>query len=204
MLARPTVLPHGPFAGQAANSEDEKVPSPPRQWSSPPAMDLTEETRYQARLRTSEGEVVVDLLRDDAPQTVNNFIFLARESFYDGVPFHRVMSGFMIQTGDPTGTGSGGPGYRFKDEMITRDYQRGAVAMANSGPHTNGSQFFICHADLRDKLPKNYTIFGHVSEGMDVIDRIASAPVRRSRSGEASEPVKPATIQSVEITETGA
>jgi cyclophilin family peptidyl-prolyl cis-trans isomerase len=163
-------------------------------------MAINPESRYTATVKTTEGEIGVDLLAGEAPRTVNNFVFLAREGFYSGAPFHRVIDGFMIQTGDPTGTGTGGPGYRFQDEPVKRRYTRGIVAMANAGPNTNGSQFFIVHG--RDVgLPPNYTIFGEVSSGMDVVDRIASAPVRTGASGERSAPVNPVRIEEVSIAE---
>jgi cyclophilin family peptidyl-prolyl cis-trans isomerase len=121
-------------------------------------MEIDPKARYTATIRTSEGDVGVELFADEAPRTVNNFVFLARQGFYDGVIFHRTIRGFMIQTGDPTGTGRGGPGYRFGDESVRRRYTRGIVAMANAGPNTNGSQFFIMHGD--SGLPPNYTMFG--------------------------------------------
>jgi len=170
-----------------------------KQWSTSPAMKLKPDTAYSAVLHTSFGDITIDLLRNEAPNTVNNFVFLATEGFYDGVPFHRIIKDFMIQTGDPTGTGSGGPGYRFRDEPVVSEYRAGTVAMANSGPHTNGSQFFICHTDCRTKLAKSYTIFGRVREGMDVVDRIATAPVRSSGRGESSVPQEKITISSVDI-----
>lgn len=173
----------------------------PKSWAEAPPMTIRTDAKYRATLHTSEGDIVADLFPADAPITVNNFVFLARQGYYDGVPFHRVIKGFMVQTGDPTGTGAGGPGYRFRDEMITKDYEAGTLAMANSGPHTNGSQFFICHVDLKGRLPKSYTIFGKVRQGMDVVDRIAAAPVARSRSGEQSSPVNQMTIDSVTIEE---
>src|SRR5687768_6008600 len=154
----------------------------PMQWTTAPAMQLEEGKDYKARLTTSKGTMIVDLDEQGAPLTVNNFVFLASQGYYSNVPFHRIISGFMIQTGDPTGTGRGGPGYRFADEPIAKDYVRGTVAMANSGPNTNGSQFFICHADLSTRLQKNYTIFGQVTEGLDVLDAIASVQVRPSAS----------------------
>jgi len=173
----------------------------PMQWSQPPAMALEEGKDYGAIIKTSKGDIVVDLYEDKAPATVNNFVFLANEGYYSNVPFHRIISGFMIQTGDPTGTGAGGPGYRFADELPTDlNYTRGTLAMANAGPNTNGSQFFICHADLTNGLPKNYSIFGTVTEGIDVVDAIATVQVGRSRSGEMSNPLEPVSITSVEIT----
>jgi len=130
----------------------------------------------------------------DAPNTVNNWIFLARDGYYDGVIFHRCIKGFMIQGGDPTGTGSGGPGYKFGDEKVSRPYSRGTLAMANAGPNTNGSQFFIMHADYG--LPPSYTIFGKLTEGLDVVDKIATAP-----TGAQDRPKEPVTIDSITVTE---
>ena len=129
-----------------------------------------------ATLHTNHGAIELELYPDDVPKTVENFEKLARDGFYDGVIFHRVIPDFMIQGGDPTGTGTGGPGYKFEDEPSSHRVERGALAMANAGPNTNGSQFFICHQDLTGKLPKNYTLFGQVTKGMDVVDAIVSAP----------------------------
>ena len=146
---------------------------------------------YTAILHTTAGDITIALSKD-TPITTNNFVFLAQDHFYDGVIFHRVIPGFMIQGGDPTGTGSGGPGYRFADEPFTGEYKRGVVAMANAGPNTNGSQFFIMHADY--PLPSNYVIFGMTTGGLDVVDKIATA-----QTGAADRPVNPITIKSVEI-----
>jgi cyclophilin family peptidyl-prolyl cis-trans isomerase len=168
------------------------------QWNAEPAMQLQEGMDYGAVIRTSKGDIVIDLFEDEAPRTVNNFVFLANEGFYANVPFHRIISGFMVQTGDPTGSGAGGPGYRFADEPVSRAYSRGIVAMANAGPNTNGSQFFIVHQDAA--LPPNYTIFGMVTEGLDVLDAIASVPVRAGARGEMSVPTEPVTMTGVEIT----
>ena len=141
-------------------------------------------------IATEKGDIDVDLFTTDAPKTSKNFVDLARKGFYDDVVFHRVIPGFVAQAGDgehgkkaslnASRVGTGGPGYKFEDEGVKGDYVRGAVAMANSGPNTNGSQFFICHQDLTGKLPKNYTLFGQVTKGMDVVDSIVSAP-RNSR-----------------------
>ena len=171
-----------------------------QQWSSPPPMSIDPSHTYTATLQTSAGDVTIELLPGDAPQTVNNFVFLARQGYYDGTPFHRTIAGFMIQGGDPTGTGTGGPGYRFNDEPVQRAYEPGIVAMANAGPNTNGSQFFIVHGDGARGLPPNYTIFGRVTSGMDVVNAIATAPVRPG-GREASSPVNPVTINSVTIAE---
>jgi peptidylprolyl isomerase len=165
-------------------------------------MAVDQAKRYTATISTTAGDLQADLLVSDAPNTVNNFVFLAGEGFYDGVPFHRIISGFMVQTGDPTGTGRGGPGYRFNDELPKAlEYEKGTLAMANAGPNTQGSQFFICHADLRGKLPKNYTIFGKVTSGLDVLDKIASTPVRPGPGGEPSQPTEEVRITSVKIAE---
>jgi len=170
-----------------------------KQWNTPPAMALTPGASYRATITTNQGDIVIDLLAEEAPKTVNNFVFLAREGFYDGTIFHRTIRNFMIQGGDPTGTGSGGPGYRFDDEPVTRDYKRGTLAMANAGKNTNGSQFFIVHQDY--PLPPNYTIFGQVTSGLEVLDAIATAPVGPSPTGEQSKPQTPVQITKIEIQE---
>ncbi len=123
------------------------------------------------RIDSSKGEIVFELYAEDAPKTVSNFVALAESGYFDGLTFHRVVSNFVIQGGDPEGTGRGGPGYRFEDELVTRDYLQGTVAMANAGPNTNGSQFFICLEDL-PTLPKQYTIFGQVLSGMEAVQAI--------------------------------
>ncbi|HET7677269.1 MAG TPA: peptidylprolyl isomerase [Candidatus Limnocylindrales bacterium] len=165
-----------------------------KQYSSPPAMTIDPAKSYRATIETSAGTMTAELWPGDTPKTVNNFVFLAREGFYDGVIFHRVISGFMIQGGDPTGTGRGGPGYRFDDEPVRKPYKRGTLAMANAGPNTNGSQFFIMHADYG--LPPNYTIFGKLTSGEDVLDRIASAP-----TGAQDRPTAPVSITRISIEE---
>ena len=166
-----------------------------KQWASPPPSTIDPSASYTAVLNTSAGAVTVELLPQEAPNTVNNFVFLAREGFYNNAIFHRTIPGFMIQGGDPTGTGGGGPGYRFADEPVQRPYSRGVMAMANAGPNTNGSQFFLMHADY--PLPPNYTIFGQAVAGLETIDAIATAPT--NPGGEGSSPVNPVAIQSVEI-----
>ena len=129
-----------------------------------------------ATLHTNKGAVAVELFDEDAPKTVDNFLKLARDGFYDGVIFHRVIPDFMIQGGDPTGTGSGGPGYQFEDEFNDNKVVRGALAMANAGPNTNGSQFFIVTADACPWLDGKHTVFGRVTDGMDVVDTISELP----------------------------
>ena len=165
-----------------------------KSYPAPPAMVIDSSRRYSATIDTSAGTMMAELFAAEAPNTVNNFVFLARDGFYDGVIFHRVIEGFMIQGGDPTGTGTGGPGYRFKDEPVSRKYDRGVLAMANAGPNTNGSQFFIMHANYG--LPPSYTIFGRLTAGEDVLDKIATAA-----TGAQDRPVNPVTINRVEISE---
>jgi peptidylprolyl isomerase len=171
--------------------------------STAPAMTIDKNKTYTATIKTNFGDIVIQLLPKDAPLTVNNFVVLARQGFYDGIIFHRVVKGFMIQSGDPTGTGSGGPGYKFADELpTTLDYTKGTVAMANSGPNTNGSQFFIMLGDYSGgKLPKNYSIFGKVTGGQDIVDKIGEVPVTKSASGEVSSPTVDVHIVTVTITE---
>ncbi len=154
---------------------------------------------YIVNLITDKGIIEISLNTKETPLTTKNFVTLARSGFYNGTVFHRIIKGFMIQGGDPKGDGSGGPGYRFDDELFTGEYTRGTVAMANSGPNTNGSQFFIMHADT--SLPKNYVIFGKVTKGIEVVDAIATAPVTKSPSGEDSKPVSPVKVTSVEVVE---
>ena len=129
-----------------------------------------------ATIHTNHGAVDVELFDEDAPKTVDNFTTLARDGFYDGIVFHRVIPDFMIQGGDPTGTGAGGPGYQFEDEINEQPVVRGALAMANAGPNTNGSQFFIVTADACPWLDGKHTVFGRVTGGMDVVDRISDLP----------------------------
>lgn len=154
---------------------------------------------YSVRLKTSMGDIVISLNFAKTPKTVENFITLAKKNFYDNTIFHRVINGFMIQGGDPKGDGTGGPGYKFDDEPFEGEYERGVVAMANAGPNTNGSQFFIMHQT--NDLPKNYVIFGKVVGGMEVVDTIATAPVEATNWGESSKPVHPVVIREVEIIE---
>nr|WP_235929958.1 peptidylprolyl isomerase [Chengkuizengella marina] len=178
-----------------------------KSWSQPPEMLIDSSKKYSAVIRTSKGEFTVQLFADTAPVTVNNFVFLANENFYEGVIFHRIIETFMIQTGDPTGTGGGGPGYQFEDELDTPYlYEPGIVAMAKSGPNTNGSQFFICTGeDSRNlNLTPDYTIFGKVIEGMETVTNIAQTPVTMNPNGGDSTPSLPTeevTIESIEIIE---
>lgn len=169
------------------------------QWSNPPPMTIDPKRSYTATIKTNLGDMTASLDTKQAPITVNNFVFLAQQHYYDNVKFHRIIKGFMVQTGDPTGTGRGGPGYRFNDEPVTQKYSRGTLAMANAGPNTNGSQFFIVHQDA--PLPPNYTIFGHLTGGLDVLDKIASVPVGPSAGGEVSAPTQDVHITTIEIQE---
>ena len=132
-------------------------------------MEIDENTIYRVTITTDKGAIVMDLDPRLAPKTVNNFVALARQGFYDGLTFHRVEPGFVIQGGCPEGSGRGGPGYKFADEPVQGEYVEGAVAMANAGPNTNGSQFFICLSDLKGSLPKQYNLFGIVVSGMDAV-----------------------------------
>jgi peptidyl-prolyl cis-trans isomerase B (cyclophilin B) len=143
------------------------------QYNAPPSMSIDATRTYSAALDTSRGRIVVELFAKDAPKTVNNFVFLAREGFYDGTVFHRVIPDFMIQGGDPTGTGRGGPGYRFEDETKNNPnrHARGVLSMANAGPNTNGSQFFITHVET-PWLDGKHTVFGRVLSGLEVVDSV--------------------------------
>ena len=159
-----------------------------------------------ATISTELGDIELDLFTEAAPKASQNFIDLAKKGFYDDVIFHRVIPGFVIQAGDgqhgkksslnPARVGTGGPGYTFGDEPVKGDYVRGSLAMANAGPNTNGSQFFICTADLTGKLPKNYTLFGQVTKGLDVVDKIVNAP-RNSRD----LPDEPVAITGIAVKE---
>ncbi|MGH7685303.1 MAG: peptidylprolyl isomerase [Candidatus Dormibacteria bacterium] len=136
--------------------------------------------KYEATIATDKGDIVIALDASRAPKSVNNFVFLARDGFYDGLTFHRVVDDFVVQGGCPEGSGRGGPGYRFDDEPVQGEYIPGAVAMANAGPNTNGSQFFICTVDDRSKLAKSYNLFGQVIKGMDVVGTIRQGDVMKS------------------------
>ena len=165
-----------------------------KQYADAPDLAIDLDKTYTATLQTTQGEITIEFRAAEAPLAVNNFVFLAREGFYDGVIFHRVVPGFVVQGGDPTGTGRGGPGYKFRDELDgDGKYGRGVLAMANAGPNTNGSQFFICLDNVG--LPHSYTIFGDVTSGMDAVDAVAALP----RAGE--KPTVDAVIESVTITE---
>ena len=180
-------------------STEEIVMTYDKTYSAPPAMNIDEKGNYIAVIETSLGSIEIELFTDIAPITVNNFVNLSNDGYYDNVIFHRVIKGFMIQGGDPSGTGHGEmgkyPGYEFQDELNNpMQYEKGIVAMANRGPNTNGSQFFIMHVDY--PLPYDYTIFGKVSNGIDVVDAIANV-----QTGDMDKPVDDVVINSVDIKE---
>ena len=192
------------LAACSSEAEPTATPEPaqsgPKQYSAPPEITIDQNKSYIALFHMDDGKTFsIELLPKETPATVNNFVFLAREGFYDGVTFHRVVKGFMIQGGDPQGTGTGGPGYSFDDEPVTREYVPGTLAMANSGPNTNGSQFFVMHGN--GDLAKNYTIFGLLKEGMDTVDDIANTPVSAKPGDEVSLPLNAPVIERIEIIE---
>ncbi len=174
------------------------------QWAEAPAMAIDDSMTYTATVVTNHGAIVIELAASEAPVTVNNFVCLAQAGYYDFTLFHRVIDNFMIQGGDPTGTGSGSPGYQINDELPTGEtpYVRGTVAMANAGANTNGSQFFIVHADQPAGFKPNYSIFGQVTEGLNVLDSLVSVPVMDQR-GEPSDPIPTIGIESIEIEQDG-
>ena len=160
----------------------------PQQWKTPPAMEIDTDKTYAATIETNRGAIVLDLYPEHAPKTVNNFVFLARQGFYDGVKFHRVIANFMIQGGDPTGSGRGGPGYSFQDELAANPLRHGTgvISMANAGPNTNGSQFFITHSP-QPHLDGKHTVFGKVIEGQDVVNAIRQGDVMMKVSVQEKE-----------------
>ena len=182
-----------------ANEQEGDVLNNNKVYDSMPEMNIDISKKYTAVIKTSMGDMSIEFFTEDAPMTVNNFINLSRDGYYDNVIFHRVISGFMIQGGDPSGTGHGEmgkyPGYKFEDELNNqRSYDKGILAMANAGPDTNGSQFFIMHVDY--PLPYQYTIFGFVTEGLDVIDKIASV-----ETGDGDKPINDVVIETIEVKE---
>ena len=181
------------------NEQEGDVLSNNKVYDSMPEMNIDISKKYSAVIKTSMGDMSIEFFTEDAPLTVYNFINLSRDGYYDNVIFHRVISGFMIQGGDPSGTGHGEmgkfPGYKFEDELNNqRSYDKGILAMANAGPDTNGSQFFIMHVDY--PLPYQYTIFGFVTEGLDVIDKIASV-----ETGDGDKPINDVVIETIEVKE---
>lgn len=191
------------ISSQVASIAGEEQGMKSKTYSAAPPMTIDLTKTYLVTMVTSKGTMKIVLSPSDAPKTVNNFVFLAKDGFYDNTVFHRIIKGFMIQGGDPQGNGSGGPGYRFDDEKITKDYVRGTIAMANAGPNTNGSQFFIMHADYA--LPKNYVIFGSIDQkdesSLKTLDSIATTPTSASAMGEQSSPVQPVTVEKVTVEE---
>ena len=169
-----------------------------QKFSGPPPMCIDPTKNYTATMVTNKGTMTIALDPASAPKTVNNFVFLAREGFYDGVVFHRIIPGFVLQGGDPQGTGTGGPGYRFEDELPQPGrYELGSLAMANAGPNTNGSQFFVISGPDGVRLPPQYSLFGKVVSGLDVVQKIDAVG---TRSGSPKEKV---VIESVTVTEAG-
>jgi peptidyl-prolyl cis-trans isomerase B (cyclophilin B) len=154
-----------------------------KQYSAPPEMTIDPSQVYTVKLETTRGDIVLELYPEHAPKTVNNFVFLTNESFYDGVTFHRVIDNFMIQGGDPEGSGRGGPGYRFEDELVGNPliHESKVISMANAGPNTNGSQFFITHLP-QPHLDGKHTVFGKVTQGVDVVDAIRQGDVIKKAS----------------------
>jgi len=179
-----------------------ELESPHQQWKVQPQLVINSEKTYKAEIETNAGKIEVEFFPKDAPIAVNNFVCLARTGYFDGTPVHRIVKDFVVQGGDPTGTGRGGPGYRFADEPVTRDYLKGTLAMANAGPDTNGSQFFICTADLTGNLAKDYTIFGQVTSGMDIVDKLNIWPTQSLETGAPkSSPIEPVIISKVTVSE---
>jgi peptidyl-prolyl cis-trans isomerase B (cyclophilin B) len=162
---------------QSSDSGDTK-PGSEKRWSSPPEMQIDTDKVYEVAIETNRGTIILELYPEHAPKTVNNFVFLTREGFYDGVTFHRVIADFMIQGGDPTGTGGGDAGYKFEDELALNPlrHETGVISMANAGPNTNGSQFFITHSP-QPHLDGKHTVFGKVIQGQDVVDAIQKGDV---------------------------
>lgn len=151
-----------------------KMQSPtPKSYNSPVPMTIDVDKKYTAVIKTAKGDLNLELYAKDAPVTVNNFVTLARKGFYNGLTFHRIIPGFMAQGGDPSGNGTGGPGYKFQDEFSSRTHQAGSLSMANSGPNTNGSQFFICY-EPQPHLNGKHTVFGQLTQGMDVLKKLVN------------------------------
>ena len=174
-----------------------------KQYDAHPGIVIAARSSYSAVIKTNLGDLSFELLADESPLAVNSFIFLAREGFFDGVPFHRIIPGFMAQGGDPTGRGTEGPGYRFDIETPQRPYTRGSLAMANAGPGTNGSQFFLVFSNLtaEGRLSPDYSLFGQMTDGEEALAALEAIPVGPSSSGERSKPLEEARIVTVEIIE---
>jgi cyclophilin family peptidyl-prolyl cis-trans isomerase len=194
LLGKPTPA---PVQSQTSITDTIQTPMPTSNVPSQPSQVIDSKKNNHVTLHTTAGDILIELDTTNTPITANNFAYLAKTGFYDNTIFHRTIKGFMIQGGDPNGTGTGGPGYKFADEYLQGKYTRGTVAMANSGPNTNGSQFFIMHQDYQ--LPNAYVIFGHVISGLDILDSIATAPVISNSMGESSKPVSPVSITTAEF-----
>jgi cyclophilin family peptidyl-prolyl cis-trans isomerase len=201
--ATPAVLASSPCNASAVVKQlTDTAPSPTaaqfnknqHTYSKAPAMSIDTKKLYCVGLNTNKGLIVLELDPKNAPQSVNNFVYLAQHHFYDGMKFHRVVPGFIVQTGDPKGDGSGGPGYKFQDETVKGNYTAGCVAMANSGANTNGSQFFICTANDTSKLQKSYNLFGHVTMGLNV-----ALQVQGPGDDPSAKNIKPDTLNFVTV-----
>jgi cyclophilin family peptidyl-prolyl cis-trans isomerase len=180
--------PFPPFDGSAPKQQ---------KFSEPPEMGIDPDKRYTAKMDTSMGELVIALDAKKAPKTVNNFVFLALHHYFDGIIFHRIINGFVCQGGDPEGSGRGGPGYRFEDELPRPgEYQLGSLAMANAGPDTNGSQFFLISGPSGVQLPPSYSLFGQVVKGLEIVDEMQKVP-----TGSGDRPKTNVVINSVTVTE---
>lgn len=180
--------PFPPFDGSAPKQQ---------KFSEPPEMGIDPDKRYTAKMDTSMGELVIALDAKKAPKTVNNFVFLALHHYFDGIIFHRIIKGFVCQGGDPEGSGRGGPGYRFEDELPKPgEYQLGSLAMANAGPDTNGSQFFLISGPSGVQLPPAYSLFGQVVKGLDIVDEMQNVP-----TGSGDRPKTNVVINSVTVAE---
>ena len=197
LIAAPVLAGCGSSDSASSTAAADTAASGAKTWSAPPEMSIDVNAAYTADLTTSEGDIQIALDPKQAPKTVNNFVFLAKQGFYDGVTFHRVIPDFVIQGGDPQGTGQGGPGYQFEDELPKAGaYKVGSVAMANAGPNTNGSQFFIIVGAQGAALPPAYSLFGKVTQGQDVADKISTMAAPGTET-----PDPPVTIEKVTITE---
>jgi cyclophilin family peptidyl-prolyl cis-trans isomerase len=198
--AHPTPTPNA-SPGSNCGYKVKQEPTRDRGPLAPPPFTIDVNKVYTATMKTSMGKIVIQLLPKDAPCAVNSFVYLAGKHFYDGILFHRVVKGFVDQAGDPQGTGAGGPGYTFNDELANSlTYENGTVAMANSGPNTNGSQFFIVVEGGGKQLTKSYTIFGRVIQGLDVANRINAVPTFKTGAN-ADHPKKPVKILSLTVKE---
>jgi len=190
------------YKTQNSNVKTQNQSEKRKTYSEVPKMQIDKTKKYIAKMETTKGEITLELFAGSTPITVNNFVTLSRDNFFNDVKFHRIVKDFMIQTGDPEGTGAGGPGYKFDDEKFEGDYTPGTLAMANSGPNTNGSQFFIMTGDYSGgKLPKDYVIFGKVLSGMDVVQKIVETPTEDNGQGEQSKPKEEVKITKIEILE---